>query len=120
MTMTYTVSREYLLKEIIPETSRVQYDDLDGMRLFTLGNQVTNASVMLIEALGAYRDVITAEINEDSAEETKKARYDLIRAWGLAQASLSKIAFVNRFDGDEAYRRTLDCPEDEDPELNDL
>jgi hypothetical protein len=118
--MTMTSTREQKLTKVLPEASRVQYDDLDSMRLFSLGNQVTDASVMLIQALGAYRDVIAAEITEDSAEETKKARYDLIRAWGLAQAAISKVAFVTRFDGEEAYDRTIACPDDEDPELSDL
>lgn len=116
-------NRERMLNAVLPELAKVQYDEQDGIRLFSLGSQLTDASVLLIQALGAYRDVITIpsdKVDENTADETKKARYDLIRAWGLAQSVISKVAFVTRFDGDEAYRRTIECPEDEDPDLGDL
>ncbi len=101
-------TREQILAEHISEDHRVQYDSEDTARLESVADLLTNASMLLIEALAKYRDASIAEVNEDSADLMKQARYDLIFTWTMVQTAVSKVAWVTRFDGEEAYKRAVE------------
>jgi hypothetical protein len=113
--------REELINEVAGDNHRVQYDGLDGARIEASAQTMTEAVVMLLEALGAYSDIIKAPADENTADLTKEARYNVLASWGVAQAGISKVAWMLRIDGDEVYRRVVTAGvKNEEPELADL
>lgn len=116
-------NREQLLAKVCDDSHRLQYDGNDETRLMLLSAAFTDASVAMIEALGQFSDAAKAPVDENSADTMKGARYDAVAAWTMAQAAISKIAYVLRIDGEEAYRRSIKAYEEggsEDPDLSGL
>lgn len=114
-------NREQLLSKVCSDDHRLQYDGNDGTRMTMLATAFTDASVAMIEALGAFNNAAEAPVSDTSADEMKAARYDAVSAWTMAQAAVSKVAFVLRIDGEEAYRRAIKAVEnEEDPEFSGL
>lgn len=113
-------TRETMLSGICSDDHRVQYDGKDDPRIADIASGFTQAAVSMIESLGKYRDAMGAELNEDSADSMKEARYDVIYAFAMAQAAVSKVAWGLRIDADEAYKRALETATDDMPDLSDL
>lgn len=111
-------NREQMLAAIVSEDSRVQYDGQDEAKIAAAAGQFTEAAMIMIEAMGRYRDAMNLEPSDDSADLMKAARYDLVYAWTTAQGAVSKIALTMRIDGDEAYRRAILGAEKADDDLD--
>lgn len=114
-------NREQMLAQICSEDHRVQYDDKDKQRIYDLASQFTEAAMITIEALGNYSQALAAPVDETSADKMKGARYGTVEAWTAMQAVVSKMAYVLRIDGDEAFKLALEAAKtDEPPKLQGL
>jgi hypothetical protein len=116
--------REKMIDDLVGEDGKVQYDGNDEAKITNVAGAFANASVLMIEALGAYVDAMNLPVDENSADIMKGARNDVIYSWTAMQGSVSRIAHLLRFDGDEAYRRAVETAkegnEDEVTDFNDL
>lgn len=99
--------RETMMKDITGDNGQVQYDDYDVQRIEATAEAFTQSTVLMLEALGRYRKAMTAEVDENSVDEMKAARHDVIYAWTTAAGAVSMIANMLRFDGDEAYDKAV-------------
>lgn len=103
-------SREERVGEINDESNRVQYDSLENdlERI----HEAWDALEEYVDQLGgAYEEYIEAmqEDGEDGPSRMGYARRDFIEKWSLTQATLSKLAWVMRIDGNEAYQRMMNA-----------
>ena len=102
------MTRENIIKQYMPDGDMLQYDKGDEGRLERMTRGVTNVIVELIGSLGDYLAVIELEESEYKHSELKLARDTIIQDWATAQVALSSVAAVMRFDGEEAFQRTID------------
>ena len=51
-------------------------------------------------------------MDEDSESRMSYARREVIEKWAYAQAALSKVAWVLRFDGNAAFERLINSIKD--------
>lgn len=110
-------SREGALNLVFDEKERVQYDKDDGQRLFDLAQMFAHNAAAMVTLLGEYRDAISGEPTTDS-EDVKTARAELVEAWTYAQLALSKVAWANRIDANEAYAKLINSQLDSTYPLN--
>lgn len=103
-------SREDRVGELNNEFCRVQYDDVDDdiKRIGEAYDAFDVYSEELCEAVEQYMDAMQ-ETGEDAASIMGYSRRELIEKWALAQATLSKIAWVLRVDGNDAYQRMINA-----------
>jgi hypothetical protein len=100
-------TREELIKTVVGEDARVQYDDKDFERVEHVAELFGRSSAVMLEALASYLLAMKAPADENSADAMKGARHDLIYAWTTAQGTVSMISTCLRFDGDEAFNRAV-------------
>lgn len=113
--------REDLVREIGNEENRVQYDGNDELRIQRTAGVMAEAVVLLIQALGDYTEAMKVDVDENTADAMKAARYDVVYAWAAVQAATSNVAFNLRIDGDEAFKRCVDATKaGEEPDLSHL
>jgi hypothetical protein len=113
--------REELIDKLAPTDDRLEYDEHDEAKIVETANRYTQTTVLLLEAIGKYVETMRLPIDENSADLMKEARYDVVYSWAVAQAAVSKIAWMMRIDGDEAYGRIMDgAMSEEHPDLHDL
>jgi enoyl-[acyl-carrier-protein] reductase (NADH) len=101
-------TRETPMAAIFGEGVRVQYDDQDEQKIDVLAAQLTDIAVGMLTTLGEYKAELSAPIDEDSQDRMKAARWELVERWGHLQFLTSKIAYVTRIDGQEAYKRYVE------------
>lgn len=107
-------SREDRIADLHPEEDRVDFSDADRdaekieEAALTLDEHINS----LEEALAIYSAELSAEIDEDSAAAMSYARRDMIEKWAMAQAALSKVGYVLRFDGNAAFQRIINALKD--------
>lgn len=104
--MTYN-SREEAVSSVSEDGQRVQYDEGDADRIKDVAGTFAHHTVELIESLGAYAAETKTEVDEDSELRMGYARRDLIEKWAVAQLALSKVAYIIRVDGNQAYDRLV-------------
>jgi hypothetical protein len=95
-------SREDRIAELHDQKDRIQYDGNDGLRITEVTDTAAEFCEKMCDALDRYVD------SEDD-EELEYNRRNAIECWALAQASLSKVAWVMRFDGNLAYQRMINA-----------
>jgi hypothetical protein len=98
-------SREEPIQQIMAEDGKLQYDDRDPLRIGTAADIVTQATINLIDKLGAYRDEVERAVDEDTESRMRLARQELVEVWAAAQAAVSAVAVTFRIDGNDAYER---------------
>jgi hypothetical protein len=113
-------SREHRVGKIIPEAVKLHYDDKDGERITEAAQELTQAAMNLLEKMGLFHQQTEAEVTEDSKEDMRYARQELVEAWGRAQLTLSGVASVFHVDGDEAFKRYADFAEGPEDAVLDL
>jgi hypothetical protein len=114
-------SRETMVMDLCGEDDRLQYDGNDEKRIAGLAALFTNVSILMIEAMHRFAEAAKAEVDENSVDNMKKARAELVMAWGALQVATSKIAGVFRVDGETALERTLSVAHtDEYPDVQGL
>lgn len=103
-------SREDRVGELNNELCRVQYNDVDDdvKRVGEAYDAFDVYSEELCEAIEQYIDAMQ-EMGEDAPSIMGYARRELIEKWALTQATLSKIAWVLRVDGNDAYQRMINA-----------
>jgi hypothetical protein len=100
-------SREDRIAELHDGNERLNYDGKDHRRAEECANVLEEYSNKCCEALDAYAEAAgDADQNQD---ELDYARRHAIECWSLAQAALSKVAWVMRFDGNKAYERMINA-----------
>jgi hypothetical protein len=103
-------SREDRVAELNDELSRVQYDNLENDLA-----RIEEAGGAFVEYVDGLEDAITEymesmqDTSEDAPSRMGYARRDLIEKWTLTQATLSKVAWVLRIDGNDAYQRMINA-----------
>lgn len=107
-------SREEPISRIMAEEGKLQYDERDSLRIGTAADIITQAVVNLIDKLGAYRDEVEREVDEDTESRMRLAREELVEKWAAAQAALSSVAVTFRIDGNDAYGRLAEAMLDTD------
>jgi hypothetical protein len=95
-------SREDRVAELHDDVDRIQYDGQDGKRILELSDTVDQLTEKLCDALDQFTD------SEDD-EELEYNRRTIIERWAIAQAAVSKVAWVLRFDGNVAYERMINA-----------
>lgn len=103
-------SREDRMKDINDEMCRVQYDSLedDTKRIQEAAEGFFSYVDELDDRIALYLEAM-AEEGQEAPAKMLFARRELIENWALAQATLSKIAWVLRIDGNEAYQRMINA-----------
>jgi hypothetical protein len=61
-----------------------------------------------------YLAEIDRPVDEDSDSRMRYARREVVEKWAYAQAALSKVAWVLRFDGNAAFERLINAVKDGD------
>jgi hypothetical protein len=100
-------SREDRIADLHDKNEQINYDDNDPTRIEDVTCAVDDYTSKFCEAMDGYVDVINNV--EDDPEEMNYARRTVIERWALAQAALSKAAWVMRFDGNKAYERMINA-----------
>jgi hypothetical protein len=100
-------SREDRINDLHTDEERVQYDAKDINRIDGVNDCVDEYVDELCTALEGYVDVLKGEPDEDTTSQMSYARREVIEKWALAQGALSKVAWVLRFDGNQAYERMI-------------
>lgn len=98
-------SREDRIAELHDGSERLNYDGQDAERITAVTDTVEDYAVKLCVALDKYTE------SEDD-EELEYNRRNAIECWALAQAAISKAAWVMRFDGNVAYERMINALKD--------
>lgn len=103
-------SREDRIAELNEENSRVQYDTVENdlARINEAWDAFSSYSDSLEDAVDEYTEAMQEE-GEDAPSRMRYARRELIEQWCFAQATLSKLAWVLRVDGNEAYQRMINA-----------
>lgn len=102
-------SREDRISDFHGDSERVQYDGKDGDRINEVSDTLDTHEANLFCALEDYIQEVNAPVDEDSESRMRYARREVIEKWAMAQAALSKVAWVLRFDGNTAYERMLNA-----------
>jgi glycerate-2-kinase len=102
-------SREDRISDIHGENDRVQWsgDELD--KISELSKVVEQYSGKLTESVTEYHQAVAQDADEDYERNLRYARQEMIEKWALAQAAISKVAYVLRFDGNAAYERMINA-----------
>jgi glycerate-2-kinase len=102
-------SREDRISDIHGENDRVQWsgDELD--KISELSKVVEQYSGKLTESVTEYHQAVAQDADEDYERNLRYARQEMIEKWALAQAAISKVAYVLRFDGNTAYERMINA-----------
>jgi hypothetical protein len=95
-------SREDRIGEIHDGAERISYDGRDKERIDQVRDVSDEYFTELYDACDDY-------VRSSDDEELEYNRRALIERWALAQAALSKVAWVMRFDGNKAYERMMDA-----------
>lgn len=95
-------SREDRIADLHSGTERINYDGKDKPRIEEVTVIVDEYADKLCEALDKY-------VESEDDEELDYNRRNVIECWALAQAALSKTAWVMRFDGNMAYERMINA-----------
>lgn len=101
-------SREDLIARLNNENDRVQWQDTeeDEAKIASASEAVAEFAEKLDAAVEDYLNAMYEE-DEDAPAHMGYSRREMIERWALMQASLSKLAWVLRFDGNEAYQRMI-------------
>jgi hypothetical protein len=105
-------SREGALMLVFDEEDRVQYDGKDDSRIYQSVEMFAHNCAGLVTILGEYKDSLMAEPGSEVADSIATTRAEVIEAWTYAQVALSRIAWVLRFDGNEAYAKQINFQAD--------
>lgn len=95
-------SREDRIAELHDGNARIQYDGNDGLRLTEVADTVDDYVNQMYDAVDQF-------IDSEDDRELEVNRCNLIERWALAQAAISKVAWVARFDGNKAYERMIEA-----------
>ena len=95
-------SREDRIAELHDGNERIQYDGKDGVR-------ITNMADCVDDYVSQFCDSCDQYIDSEDDREQEINRCNLIERWALAQAALSKAAWVMRLDGNIAYERMINA-----------
>lgn len=103
-------SREDRVGELNDEMARVQYDNLENdiERIEEASGAFFDYSDELSDRIDKYLEAMSGE-DEDASSVMAYSRRELIEKWALTQATLSKIAWVLRIDGNDAYQRMMNA-----------
>lgn len=104
-------SREDRINEIHGRDERVSYDDpaKDYERVTACTDLVGEYTDDLMEALDEYSSEIIAPVDEDSESRMRYARQTIVEKWALAQGAISKVAWVLRINGNDAYEKMIEA-----------
>lgn len=108
-TFSPTATREEMASALVDKGHVLAYDTHDASRIMGATSFFVGKSVNLINALGAFRDEIGTEADEDSESRMRYARQELVEAWAAAQTELSSLAVIFRINGPVAYRRYVNA-----------
>jgi hypothetical protein len=99
-------SREDLIAKLHKEADRIQNKDRDTdcRKMIDVINTIEDPFEDMLDGVW---DILDAE----DADEEAYARRTMIEKWALVQANLSKLAWVMRIDGNEAYNRMINALE---------
>jgi hypothetical protein len=97
------------------DIERVQYDKDDVQRVESAAEVLDTHEANLFEALEDYIRELETPVDEDSESRMRYARQMLVEKWAYAQAALSKVAWVMRIDGNQAYERLISAIQSEKP-----
>jgi len=99
-------SRELRIAEISDESDRVQYFDVqeDEARILAPIEATSEVLKQLLMDLEQY----FADIRDGDPSEIRQSRIPLVYDWAMLQAVVSKLAWVLRIDGNEAFQRLVD------------
>ena len=107
-------SREQRISDIHREEERVDYTsaESDGNKLADAMAVVNDKTDELEKALEEYFISITFEGGDEEDQRDAYMRIlaqrrELVTQWAYAQAALSKLAWILRVDGNEAYQRLI-------------
>jgi hypothetical protein len=102
-------SREDRISDLHSDPERVQYDGKDATRVNEVSDTLDTHEANLFVALEEYLNELDRPVDEDSESRMSYARREVIEKWAYAQAALSKVAWVLRFDGNAAYERLINA-----------
>lgn len=102
-------SREDLVARLNSDSDRVQWQNTeeDEKKIADVLETIVEYAEKLDAAGGDYLDSMY-EDDEDAPSHMSYSRRELIERWALMQAALSKLAFVMRFEGNDAYQRMIE------------
>lgn len=95
-------SREDRISELHDGHERINYDGKDKERIEEITNVFDEYGEKFCDSLDKY-------VESEDDEELEYNRRNAIECWALAQAALSKAAWVLRFDGNKAYERMINA-----------
>jgi hypothetical protein len=98
-------SREDRVADLHDSNEQLNYDGHDGERLTDVADVVDDLVGKFCEALDKY-------VESEDDDELEYNRRNAIERWALAQAALSKAAWVMRLDGNVAYERMINALKD--------
>lgn len=98
------MSNEQIVKDLMLESEKLQYDKGDSQRIYDASGHVTQAFIDLLGAAARFRDEIDSEVTEDSASEMKQIRSDLVEQYAAAQFYLLRLGAMFRI-SEEALKR---------------
>lgn len=101
-------SREDLVAKLNDDKERVTYQDTgeDEMKIASASDCLVEYTDKLDAATEDYMNAMY-EDDEDAPGHMAYSRREVVERWALCQAALSKLAWVMRFDGNEAYQRMM-------------
>jgi hypothetical protein len=99
-------TREEIVRKLMGEDERLQYDKDDPQRIFDSAQNTTQAFVSLLNTVAEYRDELLKEVDEDSASRMKEARRAVVEAYATALVDLHKLGATFRITG-EAFDRLV-------------
>lgn len=111
-------SREGALNLVFDDDARVQYDEGDDKRIYNSAEMFAHNAAGLVTVLAEYKGLLNEEVFDGSSADVAAARAEVIEAWTYAQMALSRIAWALRFDGNEAYAKTINSQLDSTYPLN--
>lgn len=97
------------------EEMRLQYDEGDGLKIGASAQFLTETAVRLIEAMGVYRNEVEQPADEGSAARMKAIREALEFSWAGTYRAMAEIAWVMRFEPQEAIENLDKALEEEYP-----
>jgi t-SNARE complex subunit (syntaxin) len=111
-------SREDRINDIQDAMERVQYDkpEEDTRRVTSAQELFDEYAEKLYDSLEEYiKELSNTEVDEDSQSQMRYARQQVVERWAMMQAALSKVAWVLRIDGNQAYERLINSIRTDDP-----
>ena len=103
-------SREDLIARLHTEEERVQWQNTeeDEKKINEAAECLVDYSEKLDAAIEDYLNAMYEE-DEEAPSHMAYCRRELIERWALTQAALSKLAYIMRFDGNDAYQRMINA-----------